>query len=139
MVSKPRGSCILCGQPAVEMHHAFPVQFGGAMDGPTVPLCPNHHTQVHALAERVWRGELPLASVNPPDMRKLVQCCHEQRLEFERNGGAAPDARRRIVAHLTEEEQQMCRLIKRSGNFSSLEVMLKALIRREAERIASGG
>lgn len=136
-MAKGKGKCFLCENPAIDTHHLFPVEYGGADDGPKVDLCPNHHDEVHRLANQVWDNKLALTAITPPDKQKMVQAIHTQHLRFVQSG-EAPDARRRIVAQLTEEEQQNVRLIRNHYGFKSIEQMLKTMINNEAARIKAG-
>lgn len=132
-----KAKCYLCDNPGIDSHHIYPVEFGGADDGPKVNLCPTHHDEIHRLANKVWNRKVPLTYITPKNKMLLVKAIHDQHLSFVQTG-EAPDARRRIVAQLSEEEQQMVRLIKHHHAFSSQEEMIKALIRKEALAIQSG-
>lgn len=139
MAKTSKGLCFLCeANPAIDTHHIFPVEHGGADNGPKVDLCKNCHDKVHRLAGEVWSNKLALSAIPDDNTRKLVTAIHNQHVAFVHNGGVAPDARRRIVAELSEEEQGMIRLIKRHHNFSNIDETLRALIRREAEQIQLG-
>ena len=134
-----KGLCFLCeANPAIDTHHIYPVEHGGADDGPKVDLCKNCHDRIHRLAGEVWAKQIALSSIADKNTRQLVTAIHNQHVAFVQNGGVAPDARRRVVAELTPDEQTMLRLIKNHHGFSNQEQVLKALIRREADRIQGG-
>jgi hypothetical protein len=80
-VVKPVDNCVVCGVvlPVPHDHHVIPQEYGGEK-GPTVPICGDCHTKVHAEAEsllahlrnnrgkpvrRVWETEKLSESAKP--------------------------------------------------------------------------
>lgn len=93
---------------------------------------------MHRLADAIW-AKRPHEELDPNSVvGKLVRCVLEQRRVFTANGGVAPDARRRIVAQLTEQELADAHAVKLSLGFKSIESMIKGLIAQQARRLKSG-
>lgn len=144
--AKPVVFCVLCPperpQRAQESHHLRELEFGGAESGQTIPLCSSHHTKIHAVANRLdKRGGLAALKISglPPLWVNVLTPLLDQRRLFHENGGVAPDARRRLTAGLTEEEQKMAHYVKKCIGATSLEQMVKALIRRAYDNIKRNG
>lgn len=143
---KPIVFCVLCPsdrpQRVQEWHHLRELHYGGAEDGQTIPLCGTHHTKVHAVADRLHKaGGLSALQHSglPPMWISVLMPLLDQRRLFLEGGGVAPDARRRITASLTEEEQDMAHYVKKCMKAPSLEQMIKVLIRRAYDNIKRNG
>lgn len=142
-ISDPRGLCIACppGAPlkAKEWHHILPVQYGGPADGALAHLCPSCHTDVHSYGEKLSSGRITVEDINGTSaLRQLAIKVYEQKREWIASEGKAPDARRRIVAHLTSEELEMVHVLRDSGGYNSIEVMLKTMVRRDFDKLIKG-
>ena len=127
-----------CSHEGVDSHHIFPVEYGGPMDGRQVMLCATHHDRIHRTFNRVKAGKQSIGSIENSYERTLVEKINQQYTEFQTNGGIAPDARRRIVASLDEDEQKMVRVLKAHEGHSSIDKMLKHWIREKYERLTHG-
>lgn len=55
-MKKMHNLCFICRELSTNLHehHVYMQSYGGK-DGPTVPLCPNHHNLIHALAKKYPR------------------------------------------------------------------------------------
>lgn len=136
--------CLLCPddakQEATEWHHLREVTFGGPQDGQTVPLCGTCHNRVHRLATAIEKGKTIISALPAhPPWQTVLATLLDNRQRFRNSGRAATDARRRVSFEQTVEEWQMAHYVKTAMGASSLEAMMKTLIRRAAEYYRRGG
>lgn len=136
--------CVLCPnerkQPGTHGHHLRPVEYGGSADGRLLRLCPTCHGQVHAYekqAAKVGSGFVLDLPSDPP-WRQVVGILLKQKAEFQARGVPAQDARRRVGASLTDDELKMAHFVKRATGASSLDEMVKTLIKSAYKKITTG-
>lgn len=120
-----------CSNPAVDSHHIFPLEYGGKDKGPKVKLCATCHDEIHRLSSRVLQNKVTINEIVDSTHSKLVQAIVNQWEVFQVTNNA-PEARRRLVAHMSKQELMAAHFIKVRGGFSSLEKMVKMLIIQQA-------
>lgn len=124
-----------------DSHHIHPTCYGGAEDGPQVPLCSTCHRNVHLIAEAVADGRSYDSRVftaeQIPRARLLVISIVRAKLEFQAN----PDSTvlRRIVAHVPQA--LLTRIHKRKADLglSSIHKYLLYLIVKDLSGFKSEG
>lgn len=138
MAAKDLGLCWVDGKDrAREMHHVLPVEVGGPMDGRLVPLCGNHHTEIHDAARALLKGEMPLVYTHPR-VGTLANYIVQQTRIFEESGEPAADARNMMQVSFDAAHLSMAHDLKRQMGMRSLERMVIVLIEQEWLRRRSG-
>lgn len=149
IINEHKGICPACRKgkenKASEKHHIFPVEFGGAMDGQMISICSSCHTDLHEKERELHAGKrnaTEIKAVCTPILASLIFKAYEQRMSWIRNKeegvNIATDARRRLVVHLSEDEQKRVKILKSHFKYSNQEDMIRFLINREFNLIASG-
>jgi hypothetical protein len=80
VASHPGTGCFVCGRGPPQLHHATYVRLGMEHDDDLVPLCDDHHEQVHIFAgpKSMWLGKAHLLA-RKPHFRAIAEKLVQQR------------------------------------------------------------
>lgn len=120
-------NCCLCGRPKTEDHHIFPTHLGGPENGPTVPLCSNHHRDLHYAHSKIKSGVYPDIAFNSKAVQEkaldLVQM-----LIFASSVEVPKDHPRKLMFKIPDDLLKKAHLRKIDAGFSNLQDYILNLI-----------
>jgi hypothetical protein len=126
--------CVICGGEGSELHHVFPIHLGGDKDGPTVWLCGNHHSQIHKVATRLFRGKpIDVADdgewlKNPGAVALIQRIIKAERDAEDRDLSAVAS---RLIIKIPKSKLKLIHRRKIDLGFKSLESYIMSLIDRD--------
>lgn len=129
--------CCLCRQaPKFDGHHIYPRHLGGPEAGPTIPLCANHHRDLHLVSNALIAGRLPASypfdEQQPWAMLAFAKLCEmiiDCKLLSE--GNSAPLQPRKVQLELPHALLVRAHLRKADLGFTNLPAYIIQLIQRD--------
>lgn len=117
--------CCICKGQKFEDHHVFPRHLGGPNEGPTVPLCANHHKRVHQGFNSLVKGKpYEFDSGKTEALSKFIIQCFT-------NSVVSDQQPRKLVIEIPDKWLKKLHLRKVDKGYSNVVEYIKSLIARD--------